>query len=93
VFILMLIACVATYLASCQTPKAIEQPQRAWIDASRKVYEVVAPRFQTYVMHDDTLDQVTKDQLLKTVSDWEFMVRQGELWVPNSTPLPVRGPR
>lgn len=74
----------------CTAPgPGAQLPSRAWVDASRAVHDVVAPRFQSYVMADATLDDATRQVLLRTVSDWEFMIRQGEL---ATKPLPPAAP-
>jgi len=82
---------VALLLAplGCQGPAAMQQPNRAWVDASRQFHDVIGPRFVAYVQADATLDQLTRDVLVRTVSDWEFMVRQGEASIPVTAPAPA----
>lgn len=75
-------------LTSCTSQGLAQQPSRAWVEASRAVHDVVAPRFQAYVVADATLDDATRQVLLRTVSDWEFLIRQGELAHPPTPGLP-----
>lgn len=67
-------------------------PARAWVEASRAVHDVVAPRFTTYLQADTTLDPVTRANLERTVSDWEFMIRQAEAVLAPPAPSPAPAP-
>lgn len=89
--VLLLLAVLLALLPTpaCQGPAAMQQPNRAWVDASRQFHDVIGPRFVAYVQADATLDQLTRDVLVRTVSDWEFMVRQGEASIPVTAPAPA----
>jgi len=88
--LLLLVALSVTLGFSCKSTQALESPKRAWVDASRKIHDVLAPRLQTYLAADDQLDPITRDTLLRTIGDWEFLIRQGEATIP-AVGLPVGG--
>lgn len=89
---LVLLALVVFPSAACQGPGgALQQPSRAFVDASRSFHSVIGVRFQHYVNADTTLDLTTRDTLIRTVDDWDFMIRQGEAAVP-PPPAPMPPP-
>lgn len=67
-----------------------EQPAEAWVRASRATHDLIVPRFILYAESDPTLNEVTKQALLGTLADWEFMIRQGEAIYPPPTVEPIR---
>jgi hypothetical protein len=67
-------------------------PARAWVDASRAVHDVIAPRFTIYLELDTTLDPVTRANLERTLTDWDFMIRQAEAAIAPPPAVPPGPP-
>jgi len=68
---------LAAVLPSCAAG-SLSNPAAEWVQASRAVHDVIAPRFAAYVEADADLEEVERAQLLGLVGDWELMVRTAE---------------
>jgi hypothetical protein len=75
--------------SSCTAPGAGQLPSRAFVDASRAIHGAIGARFQAYVRADLSLDPTTRETLVRTVDDWEFMVRQAEAALEPALPAPA----
>lgn len=91
--LLTLVGVLAT--PACTSTSSIQQPSKAWVDGSRAVHDVIAPRLTAYLNADLQIDPITRDVLMRTLGDWEFMIRQGEAAtapIPTVAPAPATPP-
>lgn len=84
----VLLLLVLALTVACQGPASVLTPQRAWVDADRSFHGVIGLRFKGYVNADTTLDPLTRDVLLRSVDDWDFMIRQAEATLPPASAAP-----
>lgn len=80
----LLVITALIFATGCKTLKKIEQPKKSWVDASREAHDFIAPKFIEYVKADQSLTVFEKQLFVQAVSDWEFMVREGEKAVEDS---------
>lgn len=66
-------------LTSCETTREVlAPPAPAWVNASRKVHDAIAPQFKTYVDQDPTIDMETRNLWHGLLGDWLIMIEQAE---------------
>jgi hypothetical protein len=84
-----LLGAVAFFSSGCTSTGPLAQPSAAFTQASRSFHTVIGLRFKMYVTADASLDPATRDVLLHTVDDWDFMIRAAEQVVAPAAGTPA----
>ena len=50
----------------------------SYVKSDRKVFDVVAPRYRTYLAHDSALTPEQRERRMRTVDAWEARIKQAE---------------
>lgn len=51
---------------------------KSYVDADRKTYDAVSPRYRAYVAADKSLDDTERSRRVRTVDSWLVRIEEGD---------------